>query len=257
MKKYLFVSVFVFSIIIFGGCNIQKSSSENSYAEYGFDLGDDSDLGFTKRAFEQMEKDQDLQSNDSLAIEDQVMTYIRPSEKDLANGILERYTWGEDTYELRQKPRDIANSVYQIFHNGQLLFEESMDFSAEGPIQDWRIVDGKPAFTFYAGCTYENNYESCSSDIWYDGYLVSEKFSVQNPRYLFSYNGKLGFVATNSGKDSIFYDGAFITPGFTTIWTHNCCAMLEILPTVYENGTLLFYARRDGKDYIVETALDK
>lgn len=234
----------------------RNDGSTSSYIEYPFDSGDDIDLGFTKRAYEKLEKSQALLSAGNNAMEVEEMVYSPLSEQGMSKGIISRYTWDGDRFELTQKPNEGMSGEYRMLLNDELLFEERMDFGADGPIQDWRIVNNKPAFTFRSHCSpNESNQVSCSHDIWYDGGLISKKFAVQNPRYLFFYNDKIGFIAANNGADAVFYDGKFITPDFDTIWTHNCCSYTEILPTVYKNGILLFYAKRNETTYFVEVQL--
>ncbi len=234
-----------------------NTTNSSSYAEYSFDSGEDLDLGFTKRAYDRLQRSQTLLDAGTDVVEDYEMTYSPVSEQDMSNGIIDRYTWDTDRYELVQKPNEGISGVYRMLLNGKILFEEQMDFGADGPVQDWRIVDGNPAFTFRSRCSTDNgNRVSCDQDIWYDGSLISQKFGVENPRYLFSYNGKIGFIALHDETDAVFYDEKFITPGFDTIWTHNCCSYTEILPTVYKNGVLLFYAKRNEMTYLVETLLN-
>ncbi len=235
----------LFVLLFTAACSDVQEASD-SYMEYPFDSGEDMDMGFTHRAFERLEEEGALLSGGSSVIEEQMMRYQEVNEFKNGMRVQERRTWNDDTYELMMKgTTNMEEDTYEMMKNGELLFEELMAFGADGPVHDWRMVDDKPAFTFSRTANL--------NEIWYDGSLISEKFSVENPRYLFSYNGALGFVATHDGMDSIFYDGHFITPGFTSIWTQNCCSYTEILPTVYENGTLLFYAKREGVNYLVET----
>ena len=265
MKKILLVLVSITIVILVvykffpkkeEEITFNNTANSSSYAEYAFNSGDDLDLGFTKRAYDKLQKSQTLLSAGSSVIEDSKMTYAQLSEKDLSEGVVSRYTWGSDRYELTKANKGISES-YRMLLNGELLFEEDMDFGADGPVQDWRSVNNKPAFTFLSRCSAnEGNQISCDQDIWYDGSLISEKFNVEKPRFLFSYNEKVGFIASSNGADAVFFDGKFITPEFDTIWTHNCCSYTEILPTVYENGTLLFYAKRDDTTYLVETRLN-
>lgn len=235
-----------------------NATSSSSYVEYSFDSGEDNDMGFTKRAYDKLRKSQALLDAGSPVIQNDGMTYSQVSEKDLRKGTIERRIYKDQVYELIQKPGETISGTYQMLLDGKLLFEEEMVFGTEGPIQEWRMVNGKPVFTFITpACATENgNRVNCASDIWYDGNLVSKTFGVKNPRYLFSYNNKIGFVASHNGADAIFYDDKFITPTFDIIWTHNCCSFTEILPTIYENGTLLFYAQRNEANYLVETRLN-
>lgn len=255
--KYLKTTSTALALLILSACNTTYEPSA-LYNEYPFDSGDDVDLGFTKRELEKLESEDDLLSEGSTVIEDQSMKYLRPTEKETSEGTTDKYQWNDDIYETKnEKGGNNASDNYVLLKNGEVIFEGPMVFSPIGAVIDWRIVEGKPAFTFNVAEKLEGNSVTYTQDIWYEGELMSEKFSVENPRYLFSYEGKLGFVAMSNGMDSIFYDGKVITPGFTQIWTANCCSYTEILPTVYENGTLLFYAKRDGLNYLVETSLKR
>ena len=268
MKKMYLASVLV-AIVILATYKLSSKINTNanitfidttissSYREYAFDSGDDLDLGFTKRAYTQLKASQPLLDAGSDISTNNQMVFSKLSLQDKNKGIIDRYTWGDDHYELAQDINQDISGSYRMLFNDTLLFEANMDFGTDGPILDWRIVNEKPAFTFRSHCdTNENNQVTCDHDIWYDDGLISQKYSVENPRYLFSFAGKIGFVASNHGADAIFYDGKFITPDFDTIWTHNCCSYSEILPTVYENGVLLFYAKRNETTYLVETLLN-
>ncbi|MFH1047929.1 MAG: hypothetical protein V1738_06525 [Patescibacteria group bacterium] len=238
------------------GISVYETVVSPTLVEYVFDSGDDSDLGFTKRAYIKINSERTMLDFGSAPIDSHDMTFVRLNEPEHRTGIVERRAWGDDVYELKQTTLGAITDQYVMFLNGSKLFSEKMSFGASGPILDWRIVDEKPAFTFTSGCSLDNNNRvTCTSDIWHDGGLVSKKFNVDNPRYLFTYDGKFGFVASVDNQDVIYFDHQIITPGYDTIWTHNCCSYTEILPTVHENGTLLFYAIRDHKNYLVETEL--
>lgn len=228
-----------------------------SYVEYPFDSGKDIDLGFTKRAYEKLSNQRGLPDEGSAALDDGSMTHVRLSREDLGGGVVERRIWGDDLYELRQTYLDRLFDNYRMFVNDRELFKEHMALAAQGPVLDWRVIDGKSAFTFTVSCSPDDkNRITCDRDVWYDGNLISREFGVKDPRYVFSYDGMVGFVASDNGMDRVYFDGRFITPGFDTIWTHNCCSYTEILPTVFENGALLFYAIRDGNDMLAEVRLE-
>jgi hypothetical protein len=234
-----------------------KNFITSLYVEYAFDSGEDKDLGFTKQAYDKIKNTYELPDAGSLVIKDSYMSFSEISLKDIKEGIIERRIWGNDRYELAQQSGEGVLGRYKMLENGNLIFEHKMNFGSDGPISDWRMVNGKPAFTFRTSCPTDiGNKSVCNFDIWYDGTLISEKYAVKNPQYLFAYKGKIGFVALNKGLEAIFYDGKFITPTFDFIWTHNCCSYIEILPTIFENGTLLFYAKRGETTYLVETLLN-
>lgn len=232
----------------------------DAYQEYMFDSGEDRDLGFTYRALADIRKSEILiDQNTSTVKNGESMEYIPLTTDDNKRGVLEKQIYNNDTYELREPDVVVADiENYRMFKNDKLLFERNMNFGADGPISDWRIVSDKPAFTVRTSLCSQSG---CGTDIFYDGKFLSEKYGVKNPRYLFSSQGKLGFVASDDNGDRIFFDGAFITPAFDAIHTHNCCSLMEILPTVYENGVLLFYGKRDienygnNKNYIAEVKL--
>lgn len=227
----------------------------DAYQEYMFDSGNDRDLGFTHRVLAEIRKSEVfLDENTPIIVRDgESMKYTPNTAEDNKKGVIEKQIYNNDTYEIR-KPAvaDIQN--YRMFKNNKLLFERSMEYGADGPVLDWRIVNSKPAFTFRTSLCSQSE---CGTDIFYDGKFLSEEYGVKNPRYLFSSQGKFGFVVSDSNGDKIFFDGAFITPAFDVIHTHNCCSLMEILPTVYENGVLLFYGKRNNENYIAEIKLNK
>ncbi len=222
------------------------------YREYLFDSGRYQDSGFTSRALELMVLSEDMLMEESSIVQSgEPMQSVAVTKEEMAQGILEKRIFGEDVYELRPNNGHTIDTDYSIFENGILLFTASMDYGADGPILDWRVVDGGPAFTFRTSCS-----PKCGTDIFY-GELISHKYDVKNPRYLFTYQGELGFVADDQNGDAIFFGGGFVTLVFDHIHTYNCCAVDEILPRVYSNGILLFYGQRGGQDYLTEVALTK
>ena len=132
-------------------------------------------------------------------------TELTPDEYN-KEGVLERHIYHNDIYELRRAivGKDYRN--YRMFKNNKFLFEKSMEFGADGPISDWRIVNNKPAFTFRTSLCWQSESSSreCGTDIFYDGKFLSEEYGVKDPRYLFSNQGKLGFVASDDDGDRIF-----------------------------------------------------
>lgn len=235
--------------------NLKLDTFKNSttYKEYPFFSGDDRDLGFTYRALEKIRLSQSLLDNGAALFSDgEEMKYLQTTAEDQQRRVIEKRSAGNDIYELvSQHPHEFSET-YSLLKNGVLLFEKPMEFGAEGPILDWRIVDGKAAFTYQV----PNDNQTLKTEIFYDGEFLSQKYEVKNPRYLFSYQHKLGFIAADDEGDKIFFDDSIITPAFETIFTHNCCALTEILPIVYENGVLLFYGvRNNNQDYLVEVQL--
>ncbi len=237
------------------GQNIRRNTTSSTYVEYPFDSGKDQDLGFTYRALKRLQAQTRLLSTDSKIVEFPTMRFISITEQDRLAGIIEKTEVAGDQYTLGH-PLNADSSLYEVQKNGRPLFQTKMAVAADGPILEQRLIDNEPAFTFTSHCSVNaENAVICQTDSWYRGSLLSEQFGVQNPRYPFVYKGKIGFVASDQGRDRIFYDGAFVTPAFDEIWIHNCCSYTEILPTLYENGTLLFYAKRQSQTYLVEVSL--
>jgi hypothetical protein len=222
------------------------------YAEYEFDGKINPDSG-SYDMLKTIEKDKTTFHGSDKVLPDDEMDYVELTETDKQKGVIQKYTAGTDVYELRGGG---FGTWYSIYKNGDLLFKRNMEYGADGPVIDWRIVEGKPAFTLRTSCPVINSVQTCISDIFYGGQFINEKYNVEDARYLFAYDGKIGFVAKDpDGKDRIFFDGTFITEPFDTIHAHNCCSIQQILPTVYENGVLLFYGSRDEKDYLAEVKL--
>lgn len=221
------------------------------YAEYEFNSETNRDSG-SHEALRLLEKDQKLLHSGAAVLSDgQSMKYVGRTRDEEQKGVIEKYIAQGNSYELTGGGIPVIYEHYRMLENGVLLFEDRMNYGADGPILDWRIVEGKPAFTYRKNC----DDLSCTNEIFYNGKFMGKEHNVQNPRYLFGYNGKIGFVARDQEGDRIFFDGAFITEPFDTIHTHNCCSIQQLLPIVYENGVLLFYGNREEKSYLAEVEL--
>ncbi len=237
----------------------------DSYQEHQFDLGpgqgSEPDGGYTHRVYEEIKKSGGLlDAGTPILADGQDMTYVELTADDNQEGIVARRTVGDDVYELSGNGGGGVGDHFVMRKNGEPLFERSMEYGAEGPVIDWRVVNGEPAFTVRltngnipAGAT---TAAAAHTDIYYNGKFIEQEYGVKNPRYLFSYAGKLGFIATDESGDRVFFDGRFISIAFDSIHTMNCCSYNEILPTVFENGTLLFYGKRDSQYFIAELKLD-
>lgn len=244
---------------IFTASHIRHPDSNRSatYREYAFDTGKDQDLGFTKRALQELHVKEPLLSTGNAIVEFPNLKILNQTNEDYARGVVYQLQWEEERYELYQNRNHLnPKGIYQMRKNGQPLFEAQMDMGAEGPIVDARMIEGKPAFTFLSSCnTDAQNTVYCDTDVWYDGNFMSQQFNVNSPEFLLVYKGKKGFIAKDNRQERFFFNGSFVTPSFDTIWSHNCCSYTEILPTLHNNGTVMFYAKRQGQNYLVETIL--
>jgi len=174
------------------------------------------------------------------------------SSSDAKRGVIDAWDGDGPRYELRSAViGQPISSIYELYEGDERILRTEMDYGAEGPVIDARIVAGRPAFTFQL-----RRPTGYGTDIFYDGGRFSETYRVTDPKYLFYWGGKFGFIARDSGGERVFFDGRFITPAFESIHTRDCCADTGILPTVYEDGILLFSGTREGKSFLAEVSLD-
>lgn len=85
--KFLKITSTILTLLTLTACNNKTQSNSDTsnatyepsplYKEYPFDSGDDVDLGFTKRALEQLKSKENLLSEGSTVVEDKSMKYIR------------------------------------------------------------------------------------------------------------------------------------------------------------------------------------
>ncbi len=259
--------IFACAVLIFA-CVYRFSSPDvvlsepilfTTYREYPFTLSDQENASL--QALEALQEKYALLSEEGVP-ESEINMYredlsLRQREEE-EWGVLDRYSWNEDVYELRRESYgelSATKTMYTVTKNNETLFTTEMYWGSEGPIFSWKIINKKPAFLFSVPVIHTSG-EASVPEIWYDGAFVSQAFSLLRPQYIFSYNDRIGFIAEMpNGKEGVYYDGAFLAPEFDDIWNVNCCAAHELLPTVYNNGILLLYAERAEEKYLVEISL--
>ncbi len=222
----------------------------DTYREHAFGLKGDWDD--SRHAQERLRSEGGMLVQDASATEDgRPMRRVPLKPEESEKGFVEAWIEDGHRYTLRGSALNpILGSTFSLFKDEILLLKTAMEYGAEGLVLDARMVGGKPAFTYQV-----RRMSGIGTDIFYDGIRFTKTYGVSDPRYLFSYAGKLGFIAKDVSGDRVFFDGAFITPLFSEIHTRNCCAIQEVLPTVYDDGILLFFARRDERRYLVEAKL--
>lgn len=245
---------------------VHAGKTTGNYQEYYFDPFDSGEPSRSSHLqLANIRKSYLLLDNNSSIIPDVSLKYIEPSREENMAGI-EKYSDSKNiyTFKLIKEIEGQGCGTFGVYKNDQLLFSDMMCSSPLGTVIDWRIVNGKLALTYNKECQ-----NGCGTEIYYDGKFISKEYQVKNPRYLFSYNNKIGFITSEKGKnpmetktginseDRIYWNGNYITPFFDIIQTTSCCSNAgELLPTVFENGTLLFFGERDSKKYLVEVKLD-
>jgi hypothetical protein len=227
--------------------NYQVIVSTDTYNEYIVRNDSEVSLASALEILEGPANDADLERG--IAIENPNLQPIDLTPSEGQRGIIGKWSFGNDIYELRSPSGETIADAYSMYRNDELLFTAKMEYGSEGPILDARIVAGVPSFTYLVECT-----DTCTTDVFYVS-SISKEYSVADPRYLFAYEGKIGFIAADKNGDRVFFDGSFITPAFESIHTHNCCATHKMLPTIYDNGVLIFTAQRGDDSYLAEVLL--
>lgn len=188
----------------------------------------------------------------------EVSRYDQVGTEDWEN-LEESFVFDDKTYNLFAVDSDnVISERYKILEDQDVtLFEAPMNYGAEGPIIDFRLVNNQPAITYRAG-TYENSTEN----IFYAGETMNEKYGFSGSHFLFSYQNKLGFVAQKDGKEYIFFNGKIVSRDYDQIPTSSCCATIPPVFKVYDNGSLVLRAWSENESgqeknyWIVEVDLN-
>lgn len=153
---------------------------------------------------------------------------------------------------------------YAFVSDGKTLFTRIMCAPAE-LAEDGRSitsVNNLPAVRFMeceGGLEEGNNHNLTpyQSDIYYNGEFIDETYGVKNTQLVFSWKGKTGFIADLNGKSYLFYDGKPVSGGFDSIHVENCCAVREVEPSLYDNGTFMIFGTRGTESIIAEVKLEE
>lgn len=259
MKKY-FISFFLISILL-TNCNLTKQ--EKVIADYPLlKLPDYEAAGVWETTDDMVKRFQMGQNLLSKTGKELIFKRAEETLTGLPNGIVGIYKDGKDIYKViavNQVKTDTIAEEYAITKNGKEIYRSKMCYGAEGPIQDVRNIDGKVAFTFVEGsCNYDGKPEIQSRiNIFYDWKTINDLYNVDESRFLFSYKGKLGFVAKIKEKEYIYFNGKKASSAFGSIPTHQCCDSPEPVFKVYDNGAFLFRGSIDKDYYLEEVDLNK
>lgn len=255
-KKYI---LFLFLPIFLSGCGNLKSVPTTHGQSFLIDS--------EKNEFEYwLNTDTLLQDafkkHDFLAEDSNSISFFEPAQEDwnnstkeaIENNILTNHTIRGEVYQLvgtsYASPDDNIPEEFSIVKEGKTLFNAPMCFGAEGPIVELGYIENKLTFTFAAG--------NCqSTNVYLDGKTINEQYGVEGSAFPFFYQGKLGFIAKEDGKDYVYFNGQKVSESFYTIPTHQCCMSISPLLALYENGAFVFRASQGTEYYLVEIDLNK
>lgn len=165
------------------------------------------------------------------------------------------YSYNYSLYSVLREDKD-TYSIFHLYKDRDELYSQEMAIGAEGPVIDARVVNGMIAFTFRLGR--EEDYSNIRDNIFYNGEPFNEKYGFAGTHGLFSYGGKLGFIARKGETEFIYFNDQKITSDFARIPDHGCCEMKYFKPEIYSNGVLLLWGiGSDGVSYFAEVDLNK
>ncbi len=255
-KKYFF---FLFLPIFLSGCGNLKSvettegqsfyiDSEKNESEYWMTTDNLLQDAFDKH---------DLLAEKSQAvIQDEYAQeeMWEMSDEERKRNVIAKYTVRGEVYELvgtsYASSDDTIPEQFSIVKNGETIFNAPMCFGAEGPIRELGYIENKLTFTFAVG--------NCQgTDVYLDGKTINAEYSVEGSAFPFFYQGKLGFIAKEDGKDYVYFNGKKVSESFYNIPTSQCCMSISPLLTLYENGAFIFRASQGKEYYLVEIDLNK
>lgn len=186
---------------------------------------------------------------------------IKPTfPKELINKFVQEagfYAWKGDFYSIGAMNKD---DVYVIYKNNDEIFSDKMYFGTESVVSDFGIVNDNLTFTYNDLDHWEDeNHPIVTSNIYYQGETLNEKYGLKSSFYPFGYSGKIGFIAKDKETDKPFFyfNGQKISENFDVIRPYGCCTASSYPIEVDENGILFFMAKRGEKYYFVEVNLNK
>jgi len=252
MKKIFFLSLL---LICIAGCGSTQQPSD--YSEWKVP---DNLMGSADEAV------QELQHKNPMLSSSQTPTLfqhaLNDNNADLPSpDIITRYVLDKKIYDLvgvygKNDDKNLLPRKFQIISEGKQIFQREMCFGAAGPINDFKKINNEIALTFSEPCADNENPESVGREnIYYQGKTINEEYNVEESKSLFSYKGKLGFIGKQDGVWHIFFNGQRLPYSFDLISDYACCAAPYYFE-VYENGALVFLAKKQEQNYIVEIDLN-
>lgn len=171
--------------------------------------------------------------------------------------VVGEYSLGGKQYELVVDGNPLVGEQYSLRENEKEIVSLPMCYGADGPLNDLRLVESKIALSYRSACITKDNLVSAKSNIFYNGKTFNETYKVDESHFLFSYEGKLGFVAKIKDKEFIYFNGKQISKEYDSIPTSHCCMTIWPIFKVYDNGALVFRAKQGEDYYVTEIDLNK
>ncbi len=158
---------------------------------------------------------------------------------------------------------DKTTDTYAVYAGDTKLFERTMCWPASLAADPREIytVNGKLAVQFF-DCDQPKDSDEFTTgpftqNIYYNGQFLNETYGVMNAQLVFVWNNQIGFIAQEGDEEYVWFNGNKISSG-VSIYIQNCCASREWTPTLYDNGTLVFYGwKTDSEEsVIIEISLE-
>ena len=181
-----------------------------------------------------------------------------PKEKD----IFYKYVSEKDIYILTQSTKEgyiDETKPINLMKDGKVIFSGIVcQGTFDYPLIYMRLVEGKLTFDYLDGpCFNEQTNEYAHMNIFYEGRNINKEYSFKRSRYLFSYKGKIGFIIEEENQDYLYFNGKKISSGFDVIRSYSHEDPSPPLLKIFDNGALLFGARKGKDNYIGEIDLNK
>ncbi len=177
--------------------------------------------------------------------------------------IVRLYKKGDDYYSILGKRK------YWVYRNDEAIFSSEMESSRADPvpIRDFKLFDGKLAFTYQKrieegrpakegslsmeGVKMEDN-------VYFKNETMNEKYDLENSHYPFMYAGKFGFLGNRKGKkERIFFAGNAVSPEFDKLRVNACCSYTSFPFEIHGDGILFTMVEKGGKHFFWEINLEE
>lgn len=191
-------------------------------------------------------------------VEEQISFIPGPEEKD----VFYKYVSENDIYILTQSSREgyiDETKPINLMKNGKVIFSGVVcQGTFDYPLINMRLIEGKLTFDYLDGpCFNENTNEYARMNVFYEGRNINKEYGFGRSRYLFSYKGKTGFIIGDEKNEYLYFNGKKISSGFDVIRSYNHEDPSPPILKIYDNGALLFGARKGEDIYLVEIDLNK
>jgi len=191
-------------------------------------------------------------------VEEQISFIPGPEEKN----IFYKYVSERGIYILTQSSKEgyiDETKPINLMKDGKVIFSGVVcQGTFDYPLIYMRLIEGKLTFDYLDGpCFNEQTNEYAHMNIFYEGRNINKEYGFKESRYLFSYKGKTGFILEEEKQDYLYFNGKKISSGFDVIRSYSHEDLSPPLFKLYDNGALLFGARKGKDNYIGEIDLNK